>query len=280
MPRPVALVTGASSGFGLLASLGLARAGHRVIATLRDPARAHVIAEAAKAAGVELETHPLDVTSHDSIRAALPVLSEVDVLVNNAGYGLGGFFEDVTEAELRAQFETNFFGLAAVTRAVLPGMRARGRGRIVNVSSISGVVCKPAMGSYAASKWAVEGLSESLRLELLPFGIHVVLIEPGTFKTDIFSRNRVFAKHTSDPKSPYYSRSQKMLALLDRVMEKRAGDPEKAAAVIVHAATPARPRLRYLVGGDAKGQAALKTVLPYKLFEKVVMRITGLDRET
>jgi NAD(P)-dependent dehydrogenase (short-subunit alcohol dehydrogenase family) len=274
---PVALVTGASSGFGLLVSIGLARAGHRVFASMRDVSRRAQVDEAARTAGVSLEVIELDVTRGESITRAVKTIGEpLDVLVNNAGYGLGGFFEDVSDAELRAQFETNFFGLAAVTRAFLPGMRERRHGRIVNVSSISGVVCKPAMGSYAASKWAVEGLSESLRLELLPLGIQVVLVEPGTFKTEIFSKNRRLAARTSDPSSPYFARSQKVLALLDQVLEKRAGDPEQAARAIVHAATAKKPRLRYLVGKDAIGQAALKTVLPYRLFERAVLKIAGI----
>jgi NAD(P)-dependent dehydrogenase (short-subunit alcohol dehydrogenase family) len=279
--KAVALVTGASSGFGLLASLELARRGLRVFASMRDLGRAERLREAAKASGVTVETVALDVTSPASIDAAVAEVTakavRVDVLVNNAGFGLGGFFEDVALDELREQFETNFFGLAAVTKAVLPGMRQRRAGRIINLSSISGRVGNPGLSAYCASKFAVEGLSEALRVELAPLGIHVVLVEPGTFKTEIFDRNRRVARRASDPTSPWYAQTRHLEAFVERLLARAAGDPADVARVIAHAATTPSPRLRYLVGKDAFGEALAKQFLPYRVVEKVILKYTGLD---
>jgi NAD(P)-dependent dehydrogenase (short-subunit alcohol dehydrogenase family) len=280
-PKPVALITGASSGFGLLASIELARRGHRVFASMRDTARAQRLADAAKAAAVEVSTVQLDVTKSASIAAAVKSVEQqagrIDVLVNNAGFGMGGFFEDVSLDEFREQFETNFFGVIALTQAVLPGMRARGHGRVINVSSIAGRMANPGTSAYCSSKFALEGLSESLRLELLPHGIHVVLIEPGTFKTDIFDRNRRVAKRAEDESSPYYARGQKLLAFVDKLLERNTQDPADVARAIAHAATAKKPRLRYLVGKDARGEALAKAVVPQKLLEYAILKYVGID---
>lgn len=278
---PVALVTGSSSGFGLLSSVELARRGHRVFATMRDPSRRGRLDEAAAAAGVAaaVEVVALDVKRPESIRTAVADVERragrIDVLVNNAGYGLGGFLEDVEMDELREQLETNFFGLVAVTKAVIPGMRERRRGRVINVSSIAGRIGNPAFSAYCASKWAVEGLSECLRLELLPYGVYVVLVEPGTYKTDIFDRNARVARRARDPSSPWYEATQRMEKLVRRILDRSTQDPNEVAQVIAHAATTRRPRLRYLVGRDAKGEALAKALLPHGVFERVVLRYIG-----
>jgi NAD(P)-dependent dehydrogenase (short-subunit alcohol dehydrogenase family) len=270
--RPVALVTGASSGFGMLASVELARRGHRVIATMRDPSKRERLDAAAREAGVEVELARLDVTDEASIRAAVAEAGAIDVLVNNAGFGMGGFVEDLSMAELREQFETNFFGLVAVTKAVIPGMRERRRGKVINVSSISGRFAAPGVAAYASSKWAVEGFSESLRAELLPYDVYVSLVEPGTFKTEIFERNRRVAVATYEESSPYYERSRQLERIVDRILAKNRQDPRLVARVIADIAEAKAPRLRWLVGRDAKGQAFAKWLAPSKLLERAVQR--------
>jgi len=267
-----ALVTGAGSGFGLLTAVELARRGFRVVASLRDPGKAERLDAAAQAAGVTLHKVALDVTDERSFAPALREAGAVDVLVNNAGYGLGGFLEDVTMAELRAQFETNFFGLVALTKEVIPGMRERRRGKIINVSSISGRLAAPGVSAYCSSKFAVEGLSESLRHELSPYGVWVALVEPGTFKTDIFSRNRRVAKRSEDPSSPYHARSQKLDDVVDKILQRSHADPQRVADVIAKVALARRPALRYLVGRDARGEAFAKRFLPFRAVEWGVAR--------
>ncbi len=283
--RPdVALVTGASSGFGLLAAVELARRGLRVFGSMRDPARADRLRAALDEASLAAEIIRLDVTRPEHIEEAVSSIEQiaggVDVLVNNAGYGLGGSVEDITLDELREQFETNFFGLVALTKRVLPGMRERRRGRIINVSSIAGRVALPGVSAYCASKFAVEGFSESLRHELLPFDVYVALVEPGTFRTDIFDRNRRVAARASDPSSAWAEMTRKVSAIVDGRVEKSTADPRDVARVIAEIATAARPRLRHLVGRDARAQKLLARLLPDRLWESAVGRVTGLSDMT
>lgn len=190
MTKKTAIVTGSSSGFGLLCAVELALKGFTVIATMREVNKSKPLLERAKEQKVDnlIHVHPLDVTSTESINLFKTLLVDypsVDVLVNNAGFALGGFSEELSIENYRLQFETNFFGLIAVTQAVLPLMRAKKHGRIINMSSISGRIGFPGLSAYVASKHALEGYSESLRLELKPFGIDVSLIEPGSFQTNI-----------------------------------------------------------------------------------------------
>jgi NAD(P)-dependent dehydrogenase (short-subunit alcohol dehydrogenase family) len=165
--------------------------------------------------------------------------------------------------------ETNFFGVVSVTRAVLPMMRSQRSGRVINVSSIAGRLSAPTMSIYSASKYAVEGLSEGLRYEVADFGIHVVLIEPGMFKTEIAGRNQKSAKRMLDPSSPYFEKSQAAERMRIRADQSRR-DPQEVADAIVHAATVAHPNLRYLVGIDAKAEGFLKRVLPDSVYEAAV----------
>jgi NAD(P)-dependent dehydrogenase (short-subunit alcohol dehydrogenase family) len=273
---PVALVTGSSSGFGLLTSVALAARGHRVFATMRDLGRAQHLERAAAAAGVSVEPLELDVTRPASIARAVSTVHEragrIDVLVNNAGFGIGGFLEDLDLGEIREQFETNFFGLLAVTKAVAGGMRERRRGRIVNVSSMGGRIGLPAMSAYCASKWAVEGFSEALRYELRPFDVFVALVEPGTFKTEVFARNRREARRATDPSSPYHDVYRRIIRGWEWNFGHAGGDPRRVAATIVAACVARRPRLRYLVGADARGAAAVKAFLPARWWEAAMTR--------
>jgi NAD(P)-dependent dehydrogenase (short-subunit alcohol dehydrogenase family) len=280
MPDKIALITGSSSGFGLLTSIELARAGFRVVASMRDLGRRERLDQAAVAAGVaaKLDIRQLDVTSFDALPAFVDgVVREhgrLDVLVNNAGFPVAGFAEDITLEELRRQFETNFFGAVAMTKAALPTMRRQRSGHIIMVSSIAGLSGSMTVSSYSASKHALEGWSESLRLEVNSLGIKVVLVEPGAFQTDIWTRGAVLGENTTKETSPNIQRS---LRMRDRVQALPKADPIEVARKIVAIAQDPNPKLRYLVGRDAKMQLVLKRVLPWKWHEKVVANFLKID---
>jgi len=272
------VITGCSSGFGLLAAVAAARAGWKVYATMRDPGKRGRLDAALSAAGVAAEVLTLDVTDEASVAAAIAEVirrdGHLDALVNNAGFGIGGYVEDMSLDEFRRQFETNFFGLVAVTKAVLPHMRAARKGRIVNISSIGGRTANAVLSAYNAAKYAVEGFSESLAFEAGMFGVQIVLIEPGTFKTEIFEANRRVAARAGDPASPYFELTRATEAKIDALYAQHAGDANKVAAAIVHALDVPKPKLRYLVGADAKMMAALHT-LSFRLYAAIVRRLFG-----
>ncbi|RSD25399.1 SDR family oxidoreductase [Mesobacillus subterraneus] len=269
-----AIVTGSSSGFGLLIAMELARSGFKVTATMRNPQKAVGLQEIAAAEKLEgnLCIHPLDVTCSSSIeefKVYLQSLPSVDVLVNNAGFAQGGFSEELSLEDYRKQFDTNFFGVVAVTQAVLPYMRKQGSGKIINMSSISGRFGFPGLSAYSASKHALEGYSESLRLELKPFGIDVVLIEPGSYKTNIWES---VGKVTMKENSPYEPFKH---AILDELKKGEAGygnpvDVARLAARIASADEDAQ--FRYPIGIGVKTTINLKHVMPWKVIEKIVMR--------
>ncbi|MGA9069901.1 MAG: SDR family oxidoreductase [Terracidiphilus sp.] len=275
-----ALITGASSGFGLLTAVTLARRGWHVLATMRDFTRKDRLAEAAVKAGVldRIEFLALDVTNHEQICSVAAQTATrykaLDALVNNAGFAMAGFAEDVSDAELRRQFETNFFGTAAVTRAFLPQMRCQGRGHIVMVSSISGRMGFPAVGSYAASKFALEGWAETLRLEMRPLGVQVVLVEPGSFETDIWTRNATLSTATQDASSPNAARLANLLKR--RESGKLKANPQIVANGIAAILDDPRPRLRYVFGRDAHIGLALKHLLPAGLLERLLIKVSGI----
>ena len=206
--KKVILITGCSSGFGLLIAARLSKTGHHVFATMRDLENRFDLYEEVKRRGGQVNFLPLDVTYQASIKAVVSHIGSqfghIDVLINNAGYGLGGFFEDLTDNDIHQIMEVNFYGVQNVTRQVIPFMRAKRRGRIINISSVAGFSSSPGFGAYNASKWALEGFSESLRQELKFFGIDVLLVEPGTYKTKIFYDNAHYAQNFSNPNSPYF----------------------------------------------------------------------------
>jgi len=280
MPEKIALVTGSSSGFGLLTSIELAQAGFRVIATMRDLGRRERLDQAAAPAGVaaQLDIRALDVTHFDAlspfVQSVVRDYGRVDVLVNNAGFPVAGFAEDITLPELRRQFETNFFGAVAMTKAVLPTMRRQRSGHIIMVSSIAGLHGSVTVSSYSASKHALEGWSESLRLELNSLGIKVVLVEPGAFQTDIWTRGAVMGEQATKETSPNIQRS---LRMRDRVQALPKADPIAVARLITKIAQDPNPKLRYLVGRDAKVQLALKRILPWKWHEKLVANFLKIE---
>lgn len=280
MAEKIALLTGASSGFGLLTSVELAKAGFRVVAAMRDLGRRERLDQAVATAGVaaKIDVRALDVTKFEAIQGFVDsVVSDhgrLDVLVNNAGFAVAGFAEDIKLHELRLQFETNFFGAVAMTKAALPTMRRQRSGHIVQVSSISGLHGAVTVSSYSASKHALEGWSESLRMEVRSLGIKVVLVEPGAFQTDIWTRGAVMGEEATKRTSPNIQRS---LRMRERIQKIPKADPIVVARTIIAVAQNPNPRLRYLVGRDAKIQLAMKRVLPWKWHEKVIANFLKID---
>jgi NAD(P)-dependent dehydrogenase (short-subunit alcohol dehydrogenase family) len=276
----IALITGASSGFGLLTSIELAKAGFRVVATMRDLSRRDRLDQAATAAGVagQLDIRTLDVTNFDALPGFVDAVvrdhGRLDVLINNAGFAVAGFAEDIKLEELRRQFETNFFGAVAMTKAVLPTMRRQHSGHIIMVSSIGGLLGSVSVSSYSASKHALEGWSESLRLEVNALGIKVVLVEPGAYLTDIWTRGAVIGEKATQETSPNI---QRILRMRDRIQALPKRDPIEVARLITSIAQDPNPKLRYLVGRDAKIQLAMKRILPWKRFEKVIANFLKID---
>jgi NAD(P)-dependent dehydrogenase (short-subunit alcohol dehydrogenase family) len=280
MPETIAVITGTSSGIGLLASVELAKAGFRVIATMRDLGRRARLDLALSEAGVgaAIDVRELDVTKFETmpgfVESVLRDYGRIDVLVNNAGFPVAGFAEDIRLEELRQQFETNFFGAVALTKAVLPAMRKQRSGQIIQVSSIVGLNGAITVSAYAASKHALEGWSETLRLEVNALGIKVVLVEPGAFATDIWTRSAVMGKEVTKPTSPNLQRS---LNVRERIGKIPKDDPVVVARAITAIAQDPSPRLRYLVGRDAKMQLAMKRILPWKWYEKMVANYLKID---
>lgn len=249
----VAVITGSSSGIGFATSLILARNGFYTYATMRNPSKSKAIMEIAEKEKLSLDVISLDVNDDKSVKDAISKIVEekkrIDVLVNNAGYGLIGCVEDLSIDETKAIFATNFFGIIYVTQAVLPIMRKQRSGTIVNVSSIAGRIGFPVTSAYISTKFALEGLSESLRYELEDFGIKVIIVEPGAVRTD-FPENMQVAKKAKDQNSPYAQLTQKISAGLKLLLE-HGTPPEEVAKVILKAVTSENPEPRYLVGNDA-----------------------------
>lgn len=280
MKTQTILITGATSGIGRHTALYLAARGHRVIATGRST---QALEELKKEARGSLSVLPLDVTDAASIadaKAAVHGLTQgagLDVLVNNAGYGALGPTELISDADMRAQYETNVFGLMAVTRAFLPDMRQRGAGRIVNVSSLGGVYTLPLFGVYNSTKYAVESLSDAMRMELAPFGVAVSLIEPGVIRTNFTDRSMDGVAKYDVPGSPYapvFARAEEMRKMSDLT----AVGPQCVARAIEHAATARWPRARYATPLRSRLMVGFLRALPTRVADFVMTRLTGLTR--
>ena len=270
----VALVTGSSSGIGFETSLMLARAGFNTYASMRNLEKSKNITEIAKKEKLPLQVVQLDVNNDGSVKDAIVKIlkadQRIDVLINNAGYGLFGSVEDTSIEEIKAQFETNFFGVVRVTQQVLPLMRRQNSGTIVNVSSVGGRIGLPALSAYHSTKFALEGLSESIAFEHEPFGIRVVIIEPGFIRTNLVNSG-TSAKKTLDPKSPYFSLMQKVENHFKSMMENvsSSSPPEEVAKVILQAVRSEDPELRYTVGTTII-QARMN--MPDREFRKMIMQ--------
>jgi NAD(P)-dependent dehydrogenase (short-subunit alcohol dehydrogenase family) len=267
-PR-VALVTGASSGIGEACARRLAAGGWRVFGTQRGP-------QLPPAGAVEMIS--MNVDDDESVTRGVAAVLEragrVDALVNNAGFALAGAVEDTSTAEAKAQFETNFFGALRVVRAVLPAMRRQRSGTIVNISSLAGVFGLPFAGLYSASKFALEGLSESLRFETRGFGIRVVLVEPGDFRTRITERRRYAA--AAEVNDAYRTLFEQFKKRQDED-ETKAAAPEPVARVVERILRHPRPKLRYPVGIPSQRMVVpLRRFLPQWAFEWLACRLMGL----
>ena len=251
----VAVVTGSSSGIGFEIALMLAKNGFQTYATMRNLAKSENIKSIASKENLPIHIERLDVTDNKSVTNAIQAIvskaDRIDVLVNNAGYALTGAFEDLAIEEIKAQYETNLFGLIRTTQAVLPIMRKQKSGTIVNISSGAGRFGYPGGSAYVSTKFAVEGLSESMAYELEPFGIKVILIEPGVIKTNI-ANGMVIAEKSQNPNSPYSQIIQKMSTSFEHILENASSSPDLVAKVVLQAITGENPSLRYLAGKDVE----------------------------
>jgi NAD(P)-dependent dehydrogenase (short-subunit alcohol dehydrogenase family) len=261
-----ALITGCSTGIGRATAVELTKRGYEVVATARRVATLEDLDVALRL--------PLDVDDDASVASAREAAGEIDVLVNNAGLGVEGAVETVPLAEARRMFETNFFGAARMIQAFVPAMRERGRGAVVNVTSLAGVAAPPLGGYYSASKFALEGLSESLHLEVGHFGVRVIVIEPGVIETN-FGANAI--DHRSEP-GPYAELATMWEAAIGKL---GGGDeppgPELVAATIAEALEAEPHRLRWPVGADAELVTTTRDAMSYGDFESTMREALGLD---
>ncbi len=273
------LITGTSTGFGLVTTELLARKGWHVFATMRDLDKREALARSLDAGGLSSRVTfgQLDVTDASSIESAVAAIvvktgGKLDAVVHNAGIAAAGAIEDLPEEAIRRVMETNFFGVLALTRALLPVFRSQGHGRIVVISSQAGLTGQPGNAIYCASKWAVEGWAESMAYELEPFGIGIVLIEPGPYKTKIWhSSPRTLPEH-----SAYLGWLRQLFKAADEHEAKISGDPADVALVIATALEAKRPRFRYPVGFFAHLDHVLRGKLPTRLKIRGTSRYLGI----
>ena len=266
MPKTV-LITGATSGIGKATAKSLAEKGYRVFGTARNPDKASDLADEAKANGWDLTLLKMDVRDDASVNAALGQVGEVDVLINNAGFEVWGPLEEMKVSHLQDQFETNVHGPFRLMLAVVPSMRKRGEGVIVNVSSVAGVVAAPLNGLYSASKWALEALTECLHYEVGHFGIRTHLIEPGGVETPFGDNRTLVGAASGDESSPY----RELVTQWEQVAEKlnpggATTQAEDVAAVIIDAVENGE-KLRYPVGNDANMVITARKAMDFEQFE-------------
>lgn len=280
----ITLVTGGTDGLGRAAAVLLAEQGYRVFAGSRNAERRTALEKFARERKLPLESIELDVCTDDSVSRAVAEIERragpVEVLVNNAGVVIAAAIEEVTIADMRKQFETNFLGVLRVTQRVLPEMRRRRRGRIVNMSSIAGKTAMPIMGPYSASKFALEAISDSLRLEVSPFGIQVALIEPGIIPTSIGENARELsaAYAGSAQTSPYGPIYQGVVSYFENGAKAARTTPEDCARVVLRAVEENPPRVRYLVTPDAKIASRMKWLLTDRAFDRGIAKRLNLDK--
>ena len=267
--QKVVLITGSSSGVGQSTARLLSQKGYKVFGTSRNPASAQTIS------GVEVLA--LDVRSDDSVAACVKAVASgagrIDVLVNNAAYELAGALEETSIEEAKAQFETNFFGAVRMVNTVLPVMRKQKQGQIINVSSLSGVSSIPFMGFYSASKFALEGYTEALRMEVSPFNIHVSLTEAGFLRTPMMNKRQVSTAQLEE----YEGWRQRAFNAI-RNHEQKAPGPEMVSEMLLSIITSRNPRLRYLVGRQAKFTTRLQRFLPELTYERGKRSTFELDK--
>ena len=277
MNSKIILITGCSSGFGFHSAVHLARKGFRVIATARNLTRAAELKEHIKKEKLPVMLKKLDVTDVKMVKSVISdteaEYGHLDVLINNAGYGVGGFFEDLTDREYRDQMETNFFGVLNMVRESLPLLRKSADARIINISSVAGLTTTPGMGAYNTSKWAMEAFSECLRQELALHGIKVLLIEPGPYPTKVLTTNTRFGEKALDPESPNYRFTQRIYKMYQRRTENLKSDPMEIVRLMEHLITAGNPRFRNIRGPGAKVRAYMHRFLPWRLNEWIVRKV-------
>ncbi|HEU5120673.1 MAG TPA: SDR family oxidoreductase [Candidatus Nitrosocosmicus sp.] len=279
--QKVAVVTGSSNGIGLEIALKLARNAFMTYATMRNLAKSKEL-ETRIGDDIQLRSLikfiQLDVTDDNSVKKAIvAVVNEserIDVLVNNAGYGLSGALEDISLQEFKDQFETNVFGLIRTTQEVIPIMRKQNSGIIVNISSGLGRFGIGTSSAYVSSKFAVEGLSESISYELEPFGIRTILVEPGVIKTN-FINSSVIAKRSLDRNSPYIHLIERMKNGMSKLIE-NAAEPELVANVVIDAIKDKNPKLRYLAGKDVEQILGIKNKVSDEEFHDMLKQMATI----
>lgn len=269
----VVLVTGAGSGMGMETALLMASGGYRVYGSVLNDAEDAALRNAARERHTALETVRMDVTDPEQVALAVRKVMDsegrIDALVQFAGIGLRGFFEDLEIAEIRRVFDVNLFGLMTVTQAVLPHMRAARRGRILLTSSIGGRMGSMSISGYASSKFAIEGWAECLRQELAPFGIWVTLLEPGLIQTPHFTVNRNRARRALNPASPYYAWFCQHEKIVDDILTNNRFTVAEIAEAVRAIVKARRPRLRYVIGSKAKLILALRRYIPGEWFQNL-----------
>ena len=268
------LITGCSSGFGLLTAVGAAKLGYETIATMRNPDKSGPLQTALKAKNVTARIEKLDVTNPDSIRELVEKIGSVDILINNAGILITGSFLDQTDAEMRQVFETNYFGIVNLTKAFTPGMIEKNSGRIINIASLAGLVGHPFNAAYAASKHALVGFTKSIRIELAPFNIDVISVEPGYHKTEIIRVNANQSENFYNRRSPMFEWNRGFLkAFLDEIIP-RASDPGPVVEKVLMLLACEKPKSHYIIGKDAKFATTLQWLglgrwLENKIYRKI-----------
>ena len=261
------LVTGCSSGIGLATCHVLSRNNYMTYGTVRNLSKAQKIQDLINRENLPLKILHLDVNDNQSIKLAVKrILADtgrLDILINNAGYGMFGPIEEITTEEVKKQFETNLFGTIRVIKAIVPIMRKQGNGIIVNISSMVGRFGVPLNSAYVSSKFAVEGLSESIAFELGEFGIRVILIEPGVVKSDFFQNVRLKGM---GPNSPYHKLMKRRVSFLDKAIKNSATSSYDVASTILEALNSKDPKFRYVIGNDATNSIRMRNSLPDRKF--------------
>jgi NAD(P)-dependent dehydrogenase (short-subunit alcohol dehydrogenase family) len=275
------LITGCSSGFGLLTAVQAAKQGFQVIATMRNMAKSQYLSDALKQAHVDAVIEHLDVTNHQSIAEVIAKNAPIDILINNAGILIMGSCLDITEPEMRKVFETNYFGVVALTRAALPDMIKNRSGLIINVASLAGLIGHLFNAAYSASKHALIGFSRSIRLELKAHNIKVVSVEPGYHKTEIIRANANLADNFYNRLSPMFQYNRGFLRLMMKKVIPRAADPSTVAKKIVHIMQTQNPKNHYIIGKDAKIASALHRLGLMPLLENQIYKklLKATERE-
>ena len=267
--KKTVLVTGCSSGIGYATCLMFARNNFATYGSVRDLSKAERIQEITNKEKLPLKIIRLDVNEDESIRIAIQkIISDsggIDILINNAGYGMFGPIEEISVKEIKEQFETNFFGTIRLIKAIVPIMRKQRNGTIVNISSMVGRFGVPLNAAYVSSKFALEGLSESISFELEEFGIKVIVVEPGVIQTDFFHNLKV---RGNDTKSPYYKLMDKRIAFLKAAMKNSVSSSDQVANTILHAVNSRDPDMRYVIGNDATNSIHMRNTLSDREFMK------------